>query len=464
MGVRRIMVAALSVGALAMGGPAAPAVAVLGGPPSQTPVTWTPSLATSGTDGSVEQVRQLVPCGGTMYAVGLFSAIRAKSVVSARSNAFSFSATTGALTSWAPVVNGEVNSVGLSADCATAYLGGTFTSVNGVAVKNITAVSTSTGALVPGFKSSASGKVNNLLVVGTHLLAGGAFGSINGSPRKYLASLNLASGKDDGYVDLNISGNYVFTDQGGKPSSSNPTNVYTMELSPSRSKLLVTGDFTSVGGVGRRQLFMLDLGATATVDPWYSPEFDQNCATNEPFWLQAAAWSPDGATVYIATTGYKPASDTASAPYVTSGYLNDEARGGLCDAAAAFPATATAPSTTVLHSWVNYTGCDSLYATAADSSTVYIGGHERWADNSDQCNNNDNGVAVAAPGMAGLDPMDGSVTFNPTRGRGLGADDMLVTGAGLWIASDNAQNTAACGKTAAGTPAGGHSGICFLPY
>ena len=39
--------------------------------------------------------------------------------------------------------------------------------------------------------------------------------------------------------------------------------------------------------------------------------------------------------------------------------------------------------------------------------------------------------------MEGLSPATGLLTFNPTRARGQGADDMLVTSAGLWIASDN---------------------------
>ena len=63
--------------------------------------------------------------------------------------------------------------------------------------------------------------------------------------------------------------------------------------------------------------------------------------------------------------------------------------------------------------------------------------------------------------MVGLSPGNGSVAFNPTRSRGLGADDMLVTSRGLWIASDNfdANKTGSdkCGGVS------GHSGICFLP-
>jgi hypothetical protein len=48
-----------------------------------------PELAPSG---STEQVRQIVPCGGTMYAVGKFTAIE-KNGVTNSVNVISFSAT-----------------------------------------------------------------------------------------------------------------------------------------------------------------------------------------------------------------------------------------------------------------------------------------------------------------------------------------------------------------------------------
>jgi hypothetical protein len=394
-----------------------------------------------------------------MYAVGKFTQIKRYSTVYTRNNVFSFNANTGAVSTWDPNVTGSVvNSIALSADCSVAYLGGKFTAVGGASATNIAAVSTSTGALITTFAHSASAQVAAMLRVtdaagNTHILAGGYFKSINySSADPYFASLNPTTGRNDGYVALSISGNYQFTDQAGNPVRSNPTRVWNFSLSPDGTKVLVMGDFTSVGGLARQQMFMLDLTSpTATVDPWYSPEFDQDCATVEPFWLQAASWSPDGTTIYIATTGYKPATGT--------GYYTSNPRTGLCDAAAAFPATGT----DVTHLWVNYTGCDSLYSTAADASTVYVGGHERWANNPDGCDYPGSG-SVAAPGMGGLDPGTGQLSFNPTRGRGHGADDMVITDEGLWIASDNAQNANACGLTPSGTKSYGHMGICLLPY
>ncbi len=433
--------------------------------------TYTPSIADT-TTGKV--VRQLVPCGPTMYAVGLFTSIKQVKPVKTvlpRNNVFSFSSTTGEVSAFNPNVNGKVNSIALSADCSTAYLGGLFTSVGGVAVKNIAAVSTTTGAVVPTFAHSAGGQVNALLVWGTHLLVG-ANAAVNNSPNRYLSSHSLVTGRDDGFVSLGISGTYVYRQQDGQPSGPNSTQVYNFSLSPDRGRLLAMGVFTTVGGQPRRQIVMLDLqGASVTVDPWYSREFNQNCVYKEPFWLQDASWSVDGQTVYTVATGYKPATDFDADSGVTTGFSPVEPRGGLCDSAAAFSTSVTAVTSTPNHLWVNYAGCDSLYSSAADSGALYVGGHPRRLNAPDDCDDNDLGSGpVTSAGMGALRPSDGSayttvqggLTGQFQRSRGTGAVDMVVVpGQGLWIASDNG-----AAKTFSQTCAGkaGHAGICLLPY
>jgi hypothetical protein len=443
-----VLSVAASIGATALAVPVQAQSAPVG-PVSTKPASGTPQLAPSG---SVEQVRQLVQCGATMYAVGSFTEIKQGTTTYRVNNVFSFSATSPyTLTKWFPNVNGKVNTIAFSGgNCADAYIGGKFTSVGGTPVSDIAEISTTTGAVVPGFKAIIGGQVQTIAGYGNHLLVGGQFKSINGSSTDpYMASLNPVTGQDDGFLHLKISGNYQYPGAGP-----NQTDVYNQQLSHGGTLDLVEGDFTSVGGLGRQQMFMLNLsGSTATVTGWSSPEFDGSkgnlpggyayqCYAKEPFYIRTASWSPDDSTIYIGTTGYHPwNSPTAGA------------RAGLCDAAAAFPAT----QTEVKHLWINYTGCDSLYSTVADTSTAYFGGHERWSSNPDGCNNAGPG-AIPAPGMEGLSPANGTLTYNPTRGRGLGADDMVITGGGLWIASDNDKNTAMCGGQ------GNHAGICFFPY
>ena len=409
-----------------------------------TPASGTPQLATTGT---AEQVRKLVQCGQVMYAVGSFTSIEQNGMTFARNNIFSFSAVAPyTVTAWNPDVNGVVNSIAFNGgDCSTAYIGGKFSSVDGTTVANIAAISTSTGAVQAGFAHSANGQVETLVSYNGHLLVGGYFTAINGdSTDKYLVSLSPVTGRDDGFVSLNISGNYQFCDASGtKCATTNNTRVYNQQLSHGGMLDLVEGDFTSVGGQSRQQIFMLNLaGTTATVTGWTSPEFNNHCALQEPFYIRAGSWSPNDATVYIASTGFHPLNWHGQFPFTT-----------LCDVAAAFPAT----QQTVKPTWVNYTGCDSLYSTAAGTRTVYFGGHERWSENPNGCNTQGPG-AISAPGMEGLSPSTGLLIFNPTRSRGFGADDMLLTTAGLWIASDNYEGADMCGHVS------GHAGICFLPF
>jgi hypothetical protein len=384
-----------------------------------------------------------------MYAVGTFTKIAQGNTQYTRTGAFSFNAVAPyKMTTWDPEVNGTVNSITFNGtDCSNAYLGGKFTAVGSTTVKNLAEVSTTTGAANTGFKSSANGEVSTIAGWSGHLLTGGAFTSINGSTAApYFTSLNPTTGKNDGYLALGISGFYDYTDDAGNHSVSNPTRIYNQQISHDGTKDLVEGTFTSIGGQPRRQVAVLDLGPyTATTDAWHATELDANCATVEPFYAKAASWAANDQTIYIATTGYKPATGP--------GYSTHSPRAGLCDAAAAFPAT----SGNVLHSWINYTGCDSFFATVADSSTAYFGGHERWASNPNGCDSPGPG-AIAAPGMVGLSPVDGSVTYNPTRARGHGADDMVITSAGLWIASDNESGATKCGGVS------NLAGICFMPY
>jgi hypothetical protein len=465
-----ITIIATVAGLLALSAPAALAQGTGGEQPpagivSSAPASGTPQLNPTD-DSPTQQIRQIAQCGNTMYAVGSFWDIKQGSNTFTRHNIMSWSATKPyTLTSWAPDVEGTygttsdvsdtLNTIAfVNGNCADAYIGGKFTSVNGTTVQNIAEIDTTTGNVVTAFASKASGAVQTLAGAGNHLLVGGNFTGINGDTADpYMASISPTTGKSDGFVHLNISGSYQYAGV-----SSNSTHIFNQQLSHGGTLDLVEGDFTSVGGLPRQQIFMLNVGgSTATVTGWTSPEWDGSnpaypyqCATVEPFYLQAASWSPDDSTIYIATTGYHP-----------NGFpVGGTPRTGLCDAAAAFPAT----QQSVLHEWVNYTGCDSLYSTAADANAAYFGGHERFSMNSNDCDGLGDG-GYNAPGMEGLDPANGNLYVTPdnsagyyARARGLGNDDMLVTSAGLWIAGDNLDGSQTCGALY------DRSGICFLPY
>jgi hypothetical protein len=446
--------------------------AAASGPVSPEAALGTPQLNKIGSGKkNQEVVRQLVQCGSFMYAVGRFTSINQGSTNYAVNNIIKFKATTPytVSSSWTPNVNGQVNSIAFTgSNCSHAYIGGDFTSVNGTAVKNIAEISTSTGNIVSSFGDHANYEVWTILPVKNHLLVGGDFVFINGSRSPYMASLSPTSGKDDGFLHLKISGDYQFCAKGGSPcTKAHHSEVYNQQLSHGGTLDLVEGHFTSVGGQKRQQIFMLNVGGSkATVTGWTSPEWDGSdpsaypyyeCWPSEAFYIRSAAWSPDDSTVYIATTGLRPAQNRA---------LGKTPRTGLCDAVSAFPAT----QTSVTQKWINYSGCDSFYVVGADSSAVYAAGHPRWANNSDDCNAEGTG-AIPDMGLWGLHPADGTLWVNSggtarytmTRAN---ADNMLITKKGLWIGSTNRYTVNKCGDLTGGTGhnSADHAGICFLPY
>lgn len=455
--VAAILTAAVAIGVAGVA-PGQPSLAASGGHRVRLlalhPVTGTPHFPVW--TATTEQVRQLVQCGQIMYAVGRFAVIEQGSRSYIRHNAFSFRAAPPfKVTTWNPDIAGQVNSITfVKGHCGLAYIGGSFDAVGRRRAVNIAEVTaTGAGTLVTTFAHFANKPVQTLASYQRHVLAGGFFTRINGtSADPYLASLNSRSGRDDRLLRLHISGHYVYP--GAAP---NATRVYNQQVSHSGTLDLVEGDFTLVGGMRRRQIFMLNLATRphATVTRWSSPRFDggngypphgyyYNCTGREPFYIRAAAWSPNDRTVYLASTGYRPWNDKSGYPLM-----------GLCDMAAAF----TAGQHFAYLKWVNYDGCYSLYSAAADARTAYFAGHEIWSQSPNGCKDfRHDPHAIFAPGLEGLSPSTGRLTFNPTRSRGLGADDLLLTTAGLWIASDNFRGSQMCGKVS------GLSGICFLPY
>jgi hypothetical protein len=394
-----------------------------------------------------QNVRELKQCGTTMYAVGQFTSIVQGGQTFTRNNILSFSATAPyTLSSWAPDVNGTVNTIAFDgANCSDAYIGGHFTSVNGTPAFNIAKIDTTTGNVVSGFKHSANAEVDTMAVSGSHLLTGGRFTKINNSSTRYYASLNVTTGSNDGYINFNISGTYQYS--GVDP---NTTEIYNQQVSHGGARVMVEGVFTSVAGQPRQQVFQEWLGPTkAQVTGWTMPELNDHCVTREPFYAQAAAWAPNDLTAYIATTGTHLYLWSAPNYPLT----------GPCDATTAV-STAEQSENPL---WANYTGCDSLYAVVADSVNVYVAGHPRWANNPDGCNVKGPG-AISDPGLQGLNPGTGHVVTNAQGTAGLysaardNADDAILTSAGLWVASSNRFGSETCGGVS------GVSGICFLPY
>lgn len=451
---------ALMFGAFALA-PGVAQASVGSAPPATPQIGGSPR---SGGDGTIEVARQITQCGDTMYVGGSFTQVRNpnSNTPVARNNVFAFRATAPYTiwANWNPNVNGQVDTVACAPDGGI-YIGGQFTTVGGQAVRNLAKVTPATGngtaVYQPAFTLQPAGRVAHVEVVidptgNDHLLVGGF-------AAPFLRSVDPLTGANDNYLPSNlaISGTYQFT--GVAPNS---TRIYNMSVYPAPYQpgsttvtpaVLMTGVFTSVGGQRHQQVFRLNITAgTATVSRWSPQELYNNCFSRQPFWAQDAAWAPDMSAIYVATTGFRLNSEPRPAPG-----QQWPPRTGPCDAAISYPVTETEfGGFGQWHNWINYTGCDSLYSVAADEDTVYVGGHQRWISNPNGCDRLGTG-GRAQPGLGELNPANGTAQPGPSRGRGLGAADLLRTPDGLWIASDNQANTAGCGTATA------RMGICFLP-
>ena len=376
---------------------------------SDDPVNYTPNIIDGGgvDHTHANAVRQL---GNTMYVGGTFALVQPPGGATvARSDIVAFSATNGALTSFAPAIDGEVWGIAASGD--SDYVGGQFRLVNGVNRRAIVKLNATTGAVDTSFNAGfPSGKVTDVELVNGRLLVAGSI------PGKLLA-LNPATGANTGYVNLNIDGSVS--------SLAGPTDVYRIAVNPAGTKLVAIGNFTSVNGQTRSRAFMADLGAnSATLNAWYYQPLTRACrATRIPQQIRGVDFSPDGSYFVLAATGYIP-TDTRN--------IGTD----ICDAAARFDTNVTSPTRP---KWINYTGGDSLYSAVVTGAAVYVQGHQRWMDNP-QGNNSAGPGAVPRSGIAALDPETGrALPWNPGKTRANGGRDMLATSAGLWVASDGAR-------------------------
>jgi hypothetical protein len=401
---RRLLLPALASAVVLVGLLAQPGAAVNVAQPavvSSNPVDWTPHVL----DGKVNAIVQV---GDTVVAGGRFTRVRSSADPTpiARANIFAFDATTGAIhTAFAPGLDSEVESLAVAPDGLHVFAGGRFTRVNGAAQKSLVKLRLSDGARVSGFKGRTNARVKDMAVSGGRLYIGGTFSTVNNLPRTALAALDPVSGAL--LADLNL----AFT--GPRTGT---VNVDKLDIAPDGSRLIAIGNWTFVAGQRRDQLVVVDLtGSPASVSDWATARYQQQCAGVFDTYMRDVDISPDGSWFVVVTTGAYSA-------------------GSLCDAAARWELGRSGPGQQP--TWVDYTGGDTLYSVAITGTAVYVGGHQRWMNNSFRADRAGAG-AVGREGIAALDPVNGlPLSWNPGRDRGVGAFALVATPTGLWIGSD----------------------------
>jgi hypothetical protein len=354
-----------------------------------------------------------------------------------RDDIFAFQPGTGQIDpNFDPVLNaGPVYSLAAGpAGSNTVYVGGSFTTVNGVSHKGIvqlnvnpgvTTGSTADGSVVTGFKASLAAYADALALSpsGDALYVGGQFSSADSTTESGIVRLNASTGAVDTSFHFTLS----------DPENGAAIKVEDMALSPDGTHLVIAGTPLEVNGVSDPRLALIDtgetaggptLGKTATLANFTAPILANNCSAEHDY-VRGVDFSPDGSYFVVADTGYLSAGGPS-----------------LCDAMARFDVNSADSASTgtqvqVSPAWVNFGGGDSFYAVQVTGTAVYAGGHNRWVNN--YCGNNNvcEPNAVLADGIAALDPNTGLALpyWHPGTTRGHGVLDLYAFGAGAFSGS-----------------------------
>ncbi|QYJ04216.1 PKD domain-containing protein [Nocardioides panacisoli] len=371
---------------------------------SDSAVNGTPHVL----DGRVYSVTQV---GDTMFLGGTFSTARNNNSQStlSRANLLAFDADSGQISnSFVPNPNGVVHKVLSAGDGATVYVAGNFSSIGGVARKNLARVRISDGSVVSSFDAgNITGQIRDTALVDGRLWIGGAFTHVGGTAQRALATVDPGSGDHVPYMGLVLDGNH----------NDGNTQVLKFDHSPDRDRLVAVGNFDTLDGVVNHQLLALDTsGPSAAPASFRTNFYTATCSRSFDTYMRDVDFSPDGRFFVVTTTGAYGGSN------------------GPCDTSARFETDAV--GTDVQPSWVDYTGGDTTYGVEVTDTAVYVGGHFRWQNNPFRGDNPGQG-AVGREGIAALDPVNGlPYSWNPGRTKGVGVFDFLRTAAGLWVASD----------------------------
>jgi hypothetical protein len=403
--LRGIAIGTIAATAAVLTGGTAGASPAIGRVVSTNPVNYTPNI-------NQGAVFKMAEANGLLYAGGSFTTVTAAAGTTpqgtfTRNKILAFNAATGSIsTAFAPSFNGDVWAIVPSG--TSLYVGGNFSSVNGVARRALVKIDAATGAVDQTFNAHLTGNVSEAAIVNGRLIVSGVF------PKKIVA-LNLTTGADTGYIAVPVAGTVA--------SNAGPVQVYRFAVDPAGTRLVGVGNFTTVGGQSHPRVFMLNLGTTsASVSGWHYTPTGQMCAASSlPDYMRDVDFSPDGSYFVTVSTGFVP----------QTGQIGI----ALCDAAARFETANLAPTRPT---WINYTGGDTLHSVAVTDQAVYVQGHQRWLDNP-QGRDSAGPGAVSRPGIGAINPTTGlALSWNPTKDRGVGGKDLLVTARGLWVASDTA--------------------------
>jgi len=198
-----------------------------------------------------------VTVGNTVYATGSFTKARPPGTSQgsaqevSRENLLAFDITTGTLLPFNHSLNAQGRRIVAAPDGSRIYVGGDFTSVDGVTRSHVAAFDTATGQLDSSFAPSISNTVRAIAVSSSTVYLGGNFFRAGTSTRSRLAAVSRSDGAVLPWAPA--------TDD----------EVHALALSPDQSRVIAGGRFQTLNGEEHVGIGALD-PASGTSLPWAS--------------------------------------------------------------------------------------------------------------------------------------------------------------------------------------------------
>ena len=266
---RRLFIALFVVAFVAASAGAAAVPAQADPPPAPAPTTVTANMLPTWQINGVVWSQAIV--GNTVYVTGSFTKARPPGVPIGgagevpANNIFAFDLTTGErVASFDHSLNAQGLVVTASPDGSRVYVGGDFSTVDGISRGHVAAFSTADNTLVTNWSPNVGGQVRGFGITADTVYVGGNFPSANGVAKKSLAAFAVSNGAMTPWSP-------TAEGDGGY--------VWTMTMSPDNSKVLVGGSFSTLNSVAAYGMGAIDATSGATL-PWAAQERIRSAGLN----------------------------------------------------------------------------------------------------------------------------------------------------------------------------------------
>jgi len=370
------------------------------------------------TPGAIDgRVEAIAIDGDTVYVGGTFTQIQMAldGEIFNQPYLFAYSKSTGAILSeFDPVLNRPVRALQTTGEGTGIFAGGDFTIVNGETNRKGLIKLDAQGDRVPGFSARPNKRVYAMDRSGNTLYIGGTFDKISSVDAELLAAVDTVSGALLPKINLDFNGVLSTTTTTGRAS------IDAIEVTSDDQLMLIVGNFTSINGVSRSRLALLELGDQTIVSNWNTDVFDVQCPSRKfPQYINGIDIAPDDSYFVTGTNGAALIGEPA------------------CDSILRFNLD-DLTDTDAQPVWQTFTGRDSVYEVAVSEHAVYTGGHFRWLNNAFGLDRARAG-AVARRGLAALDPLNGLPLLNwraDRNPRGVGVFALEIQPEGLYVGDD----------------------------